>query len=302
MKSLEFTDVVKNRINDYLIFLKEFDSRTNIMVQQNPNFFSHRLHWDEHPFCYEIRKKYDINTLEGLQGALSSCLVFSFSNEHWGLIDNYWKKGTRVFDELKNTELCRKDLFQIYLKKGCSVKESLFIANDTGIKLSKRLYNRFKTRTYTIMELTRILDEFYKKKGFTKVKYALKNAARYLAMSFPELVDPNSPVTGGPGHFSGLSYIFNDDSISSTVDSFYSRLETGSFIPKNDWRATTWVNYMGILNGLTMDIFDRQHWLNNEDKVCFYYKLQQFKNEDRKAKKNKNMDNIIPNWFKLKKI
>ena len=302
MKSLEFTDVVKNRINDYLIFLKEFDSRTNIIVQENPNFFSHRLHWDEHPFCYEIRKKFDINTLDGLQGALSSCLVFSFSNEHWGLIDNYWKKGTRVFDELKNTELCRKDLFQIYLKKGCSVKESLFIANDTGIKLSKRLYNRFKTRTYTIMELTRILDEFYKKKGFTKVKYALKNAARYLAMSFPELVDPNSPVTGGPGHFSGLSYIFNDDSISSPVDSFYSRLETGSFIPKNDWRATTWVNYMGILNGLTMDIFDRQHWLNNEDKVCFYYKLQQFKNEERKAKKNKNMDNIIPDWFKLKKI
>ena len=302
MKSLEFTDVVKNRINDYLIFLKEFDSRTNIIVQENPNFFSHRLHWDEHPFCYEIRKKFDINTFDGLQGALSSCLVFSFSNEHWGLIDNYWKKGTRVFDELKNTELCRKDLFQIYLKKGCSVKESLFIANDTGIKLSKRLYNRFKTRTYTIMELTRILDEFYKKKGFTKVKYALKNAARYLAMSFPELVDPNSPVTGGPGHFSGLSYIFNDDSISSPVDSFYSRLETGSFIPKNDWRATTWVNYMGILNGLTMDIFDRQHWLNNEDKVCFYYKLQQFKNEERKAKKNKNMDNIIPDWFKLKKI
>lgn len=302
MKSLEFTDVVKNRINDYLIFLKEFDSRTNIIVQENPNFFSHRLHWDEHPFCYEIRKKFDINTLDGLQGALSSCLVFSFSNEHWGLIDNYWRKGTRVFDELKNTELCRKDLFQIYLKKDCSVKESLFIANDTGIKLSKRLYNRFKTRTYTIMELTRILDEFYKKKGFTKVKYALKNAARYLAMSFPELVDPNSPVTGGPGHFSGLSYIFNDDSISSPVDSFYSRLETGSFIPKNDWRATTWVNYMGILNGLTMDIFDRQHWLNNEDKVCFYYKLQQFKNEERKAKKNKNMDNIIPDWFKLKKI
>jgi hypothetical protein len=302
MKSLEFTDVVKNRINDYLIFLKEFDSRTNIIVQENPNFFSHRLHWDEHPFCYEIRKKFDINTLDGLQGALSSCLVFSFSNEHWGLIDNYWKKGTRVFDELKNTELCRKDLFQIYLKKDCSVKESLYIANDTGIKLSKRLYNRFKTRTYTIMELTRILDEFYKKKGFTKVKYALKNAARYLAMSFPELVDPNSPVTGGPGHFSGLSYIFNDDSISSPVDSFYSRLETGSFIPKNDWRATTWVNYMGILNGLTMDIFDRQHWLNNEDKVCFYYKLQQFKNEERKAKKNKNMDNIIPDWFKLKKI
>lgn len=302
MKSLEFTDVVKNRINDYLIFLKEFDSRTNIIVQENPNFFSHRLHWDEHPFCYEIRKKYDINTLEGLQGALSSCLVFSFSNEHWGLIDNYWEKGKCVFNELKNTELCRKDLFQIYLKKDCSVKESLFIANDTGIKLSKRLYNRFKTRTYTIMELTRILDEFYKKKGFTKVKYALKNAARYLAMSFPELVDPNSPVTGGPGHFSGLSYIFNDDSISSPVDSFYSRLETGSFIPKNDWRATTWVNYMGILNGLTMDIFDRQHWLNNEDKVCFYYKLQQFKSEERKAKKNKNMDNIIPNWFKLKKI
>ena len=301
MKKLEFTDTIKYRINDYLKFLKEFDSRSNIIVQENPNFFSHRLHWDEHPFCYNIREKFDINTIEGLQGALSSCLVFSFSNEHWGLINNYWDKGNTVFSELKNTELCRKDLFQIYLKKGCTVRNSLYVAEKAGVKLSKRLFNRFNERTYTIMELTRILDEYYKKIGFIKVKYALKNAARYLAMSFPEIVDPNSPVTGGPGHFSGLSYIFDDKTMLSTVDSFYSRLETGSFIPKNDWRATTWVNYMGILNGVTMDIFDRQHWLNNEDKVCFYYKLQQFKNNERKVRKNNNMNNIIPDWFKLKK-
>ena len=300
MKKLEFTDTIKYRINDYLTFLKEFDSRSNPIVNENPNFFSHRLHWDEHPFCYEIRERFDINTLDGLEKVLSSCLVFSFSNEHWGCIENYWNRGSIIFDELKNTELCRKDLFQIYLKKGCTAKESLHIAHDTGTKLSKRLFNRFKKRTYTIMELTRILDEFYKKKGFSKVKYALKNAARYLAMSFPEIVDPNSPVTGGPGHFSGLSYIFDDENMLSTVDSFYSRLETGSFIPENDWRATTWVNYMGILNGLTMDIFDRQHWLNNEDKVCFYYKLQQFKNEKRSVRKNINMNNIIPNSFKLK--
>lgn len=300
MKELEFTNTIKHRINDYLTFLKEFDSRSNPIVNENPNFFSHRLHWDEHPFCYEIRERFDVNTLDGLQKAFSSCLVFSFSNEHWGCIENYWNKGSIVFNQLKNTELCRKDLFQIYLKKGCTSRESLHIAHNTGIKLSKRLFNRFNQRTYTIMELTRILDEFYKKKGFLKVKYALKNASRYLAMSFPSVVNPNSPVTGGPGHFSGLSYIFNDESMLSTVDSFYSRLETGSFIPKNDWRSTTWVNYMGILNGLTMDIFDRQHWLNNEDKVCFYYKLQQFKNNERQIRKNINMNNIIPNSFKLK--
>jgi len=301
MKSLEFNDTVRQRIDQYIEFLKNFDNRSNPIVNSNPNFFSHRLHWDEHPFCYEMRKRYDINTIEGIKGALSSCLVFSFSNEHWGLIEKYWESGACVFDILTNTEMARKDLFQIYLKKGCTLRESLHIADNVGSRLHKRLFKRYKTRKYTIMELTRILSEFYKKLGFMKVKYACKNAARYLAMSFPNLVDPNSPVTGGTGHFLGLSYIFDDPTMSSTVDSFYSRLETGSLIPENDWRATTWVAYMNILNGLTMDIFDRHHWLNNEDKVCFFYKLQQFKNGERKPKKNVNMNNIIPEWFKLKK-
>jgi len=57
---------------------------------------------------------------------------------------------------------------------------------------------------------------------------------------------------------------------------------------------------MGKLYGLTINIFDRQHWLNNEDKVCFYYKLQQFKNNERKPRSNYNMNHIIPDWFKLK--
>ena len=300
MKKLVFSDKIKHRLNDYLIFLKEFDSRSNPIVKDNPNFFSHRLHWDEHPFCLVMRNKFDIHTLDGLQKALSSCLVFSFSNEHWGLINDYWEIGSDAFYNRPPNSLMRRDLFQIYLKKDCTVSDSLYLADKTGRQLCKRMFKRYKTRIYTIMELTRILNEFYWKKGFKKVKYALKNAARYLAMCFPELVDPNSPVTGGPGHFSGISYIFDDDNMVAPVDSFYSRLETGSFIPKNDWRATTWVNYMGILNGLTINIFDRQHWLNNEDKVCFYYKLQQFKNNERKPRSNYNMNHIIPEWFKLK--
>ena len=300
MKEFSFDLIVKERLHEYVAFLKDFDERSNKIVLQNPNFFSHRLHWDEHPFCYSLRDLTNLETLEGIEFALRSCLVFSYSNEHWGMIESYWNSGPEIFDKKSNVDLARKDLFQIYLKKGCTLKDSLKLADSVGIKLSKRIYKRFKVRKYTIMELTRILDEHYKKLGFYKVKYACKNAARYLAMTFPELVDPNSPVTGGPGHFLGLSYIFNDNNIKTPVDSFYARLETGGLIPENDSRVTTWINYMGILNGITIDIFDRQHWLNNEDKVCFFYKLQQFKNKERKVRNKKNMNAILPEWFSLK--
>mgnify|MGYP003142014649 CR=1 FL=1 len=178
-----------------------------------------------------------------------------------------------------------------------SVHDSFIACTKIVDVLAKRILKRYKTRKYTIMELTRIIDESYKKLGFIKWGYMAKNTARYLAMTYPQIICPESIVLGGPGHYAGLSFIFNYKPIASGIK-IKARLENGNLIPNDDFKTGIWFIMMGILFSETKHIYKRQNFLNNEDKVCFFYKyklLQKGKRKTLKFKKNI----IFPNWFKL---
>ena len=287
---LKITKKVEKNIEEYLSFLNNFDSRTNYYTKEFYQYFSHRLHWDEHPFCYKLRENFSEITEKSIEDILNCCLVFSFLNEHYITFEGFLKEGNNYI--LKNTNLSRYDLFEIYLPLGMTKQQSLITCQDISKPIAKRILNRFKVRKYTIMELTRILDEAYKKKGFVKWGYCAKNAARYFAMAFPEIIDPESPVVGGSGHFEGLSYIFDCPEISSGIK-IEARLENGNLIPERDFLVGMWFSMMGYLNAKTQYIFRRQNWLNNEDKVCFFNKLIEFESGFRKTPKIKTKYEVI---------
>jgi hypothetical protein len=293
----KITDKVKNNIDEYITFLHNYDARKDQYIANNPHLFSHRLHWDEHPFCYEIRKKYDISSLENIEKILQTCLVFSFSNEHYQTFINFMDYGDEYFKTTNS--FCRNDLYEIFLPKGMRISEGLIECQYNYKNLAKRIYKRYKTRKYTIMELARILDENYKKRGHVRWGYMAKNASRYFAMAYPDIVDPNSQVTGGPGHYRGLAYIFDYPYIAQGIK-ITARLENGNLIPDRDNLIGDWFCMMGYLQSETKDIFKRHNWLNNEDKVCFFNKYINFKTGNRKQNRTKiNMRNIIGDNFIL---
>lgn len=291
------TNTVKNNIEQYILFLENYDTRKDVYIANNPHLFSHRLHWDEHPFCYEIRKKYDINSIENIKKILETCLVFSFSNEHYQTFINFMQYGNDYFKT--NNVFCRSDLYELYLPRNMKMKEAFIECQLNTDNLAKRIYKRYKKRKYTIMELTRILDENYKKKGYIRWGYIAKNACRYFAMSYPDIVDPESQVTGGPGHYEGLAYIFQYPQIRHGIK-ITARLENGNLIPDRNNLIGDWFSMMGYLQSETKNIFKRHNWLNNEDKVCFFNKYINLKKGYRQVKrKNIDMKNIIGNNFVL---
>mgnify|MGYP003346730713 CR=1 FL=1 len=79
---------LEDRIEKFFEFCRVFDDRQDSLLKDEYQIFSHRLHWDEHPFCNLMQSVTD-NELR-----LFYTLVFSFSNEHWGtlnkLMEAYW--------------------------------------------------------------------------------------------------------------------------------------------------------------------------------------------------------------------
>ena len=158
------------------------------------------------------------------------------------------EKGWDTLPELFEQERCsRSDLFQIYYSKGTKVKEWLV---EKPRQISKDLLPMFegKNRPLTIMEFAKNMETVLKQKyNFRSCLYPCKNVARYIGMSHPHLVDPESIIIGGTGHFRGLMYIFGTPNLDGKLK--YHIDSQGEFIPDNK-HTLTWMEQMDTLNQL----------------------------------------------------
>jgi len=199
---------LEDRIEKFFEFCRVFDDRQDSLLKDEYQIFSHRLHWDEHPFC-DLMQSVTDNEFR-----LFYTLVFSFSNEHWGTLNKLMEEGTSgAHAHFQNNRHARNDLFQIYYPKGTNVKEWLlsgpyraarFLAEDLLGSVE-----RGERPRWTMMQFAKALESYFKEhQNFRSPLYPCKNTARYIAMAYPHLVDPESILFGGTGHFDGLHQIF----------------------------------------------------------------------------------------------
>ena len=254
----------EERIEKFFEFCRVFDLREDELLRTDYQIFSHRLHWHEHSYC-DFMKKITDN-----KERLWYTLVFSFTNEHWKTLTTLVDKGEEALAKrFKNNRHARNDLFQIYYPKGTNVKEWIL---EGPKKAAEDMYHVLENldRPYTMMEFAKIMEKYFKEKqGFRSPLYPCKNTARYLAMTWPELVDPNSVLFGGTGHFDGLYQIFGGQYLNGKVK--YSIDNNGQFICENK-HAEEWIRQMETLESHPSNPINEQMWLNLEDKTCFFYK------------------------------
>jgi hypothetical protein len=253
------------RLEKFFEFCRVFDDRQDDLLKEEYQIFSHRLHWHEHSYC-ETFKEIDSNIYR-----LFYTLVFSFTNEHWGTIMKLKTEGREATSEyFKDNRHARNDLFQIYYPKGTNVKEWLLsnlfeAANDLRFVLSH--VEEGRRPAYTMMEFAKILESYFKEvQGFRSPLYPCKNTARYVAMTWPHLVDPESVLFGGTFHFHGLHQIFGGENLNGKCK--YDIGINGEFLPLNK-ACETWLNQMSILVEDSRNPMKSQKWLNVEDKSCF---------------------------------
>lgn len=255
----------KERTEKFFEFCRAYDQREDSLLRNNYQQFSHRLHWDECPFVEYLK---DYREPEDI---LHACILFSFTNEHWKTFLS-WHSGNQsgLRDYInEGNRPCRSDLFQIYYPKGTKVEEWLLYGPQKAAKaLSHVLVG--KNRPYTMMEFAKILNEhFVTEQGFRNAMYPCKNAARHVAMSHPELVDPESFLHGGTGFFDGLQQVFDCQPLMSKVK--YDIHFNGSYVPTNK-HGVQFVEHMVYLYHHPSNPMVRQKYLNLEDKLCFFYK------------------------------
>ena len=255
----------EERTEKFFEFCRAYDKREDSLLRDNYQQFSHRLHWDECPFVEEVRG------IKDPQLILHACLLFSFTNEHWmtfsSWLENY-QAGLRDYLNEGNRP-CRSDLFQIYYPKGTKVEEWLLYGPQKAAFTLQDVL-RGKNRPYTMMEFAKILNEhFVNQQGFRNAMYPCKNAARHVAMSHPELVDPESFLHGGTGFFDGLQQVFDCPPLMSKVK--YEIHFNGSYVPTNK-HGVQFVDHMVYLYHHPSNPMVRQKFLNLEDKLCFFYK------------------------------
>ena len=251
----------EERIQKFFEFCTVFDQRKDQLLKEEYQIFSHRLHWHEHPYV-------DLaNGIEDLEKLLHYTIVFSFTNEHWQttktLIDDDVPELRRYS---RNNRMCRSDLFQVWYPKGTNVAEWLCTVPQ---QMAKDCAYLFKERKWTMMHFAYKLSEYLKEHhGFRNPLYPCKNIARYIAMSRPDLVDPNSILWGGTGHFDGLHQIFDGPHLMTGT---YTISDDGDFIPKNK-KAQLWLEQMHQLRDHESNPIHTHTMLNLEDKTCFFYK------------------------------
>jgi hypothetical protein len=256
------------RLDKFFEFCRVFDDRQDPLLRDEYQIFSHRLHWDEHPYCYQF-KEIDSNLYR-----MFYTLVFSFTNEHWGTITKLKQEGREATKKHFETHRhARNDLFQIYYPKNTIVKdwllEGLWKA-ATGTRYLLQEVEEGKRGRYTMMEFAKKLESYFKEhQGFRSPLYPCKNTARYVAMTWPHLVDPESVLFGGTGHFDGMHQIFGGVNVNGKVK--YDIGINGEFIPQNKY-ADLWLEQMKILVDHPKNTMIRQKWLNVEDKSCFFFK------------------------------
>jgi hypothetical protein len=292
---------LETRIDKFFEFCHKFDDRKDNLLNSEYQIFSHRLHWHEHPFC-EVMQKVTNN-----RDRLFLTLVFSFTNEHWGTFTKLMNEG---IDETRahfmENRHARNDLFQIYYPKGTNVKEWIL---DGPLRAAEDLQYLFddiesrsgdfrdKRRPYTMMEFAKKLEAYFKaEQGFRSPLYPCKNTARYIAMSYPHLADPETILFGGTGHFDGLHQIFDGQNLNGKVK--YSIDSYGHFVPENKY-AEAWLSQMKTLVEHPSNPMKSQKYLNIEDKTCFFWKHIAITHGEKKPTKNIPYTWIFPDSFSL---
>lgn len=282
---------IDKRKEKFFEFCNKFDKREDDLLKYDYQIFSHRLHWNEHPFCYTL-KDLDDNFKKILY-----TLIFSFTNEHWLTFKTLHDKGLDGLKERFKTERpCRSDLFQIYYPKGTIVKDWLLVGPLKCATEMKQVLDN-KDRRWTMMELAKTFSEYFEKEqGFRSAKYPCKNFARYMAMTWPDQVDPDSILFGGTGHFDGLHQIYGGVNLNGRVK--YDINNDGDFVPQNKY-AEEWIDQMFDLINDERNPIVRHQLLNIEDKTCFFYKHIAI-NKGMKRPTNRIPYNwIFPKEFKL---
>ena len=280
------------RLEKFFEFCREFDKREDRLLRDDYQIFSHRLHWHEHPFVDLMKNVSD--PVDRLYYAL----VFSFTNEHWRNLTYLINHGEEFMREhFKYNRHARSDLFQIYYPKDTNVKEWLL----TGpLKAAKALHHHLENgKRYTMMGFAKVLEAHFKKEqNFRSPLYPCKNAARYLAMSFPHLIDPESVLFGGTGHFDGMHQIFDGKYLNGKVK--YEIDADGEFIVKNA-QGVEWLRQMKVLCEDRRNPMTCQKMLNVEDKSCFLWKHIAISHEVKNPTKRIPYTWIFPKDFFLKK-
>jgi len=256
----------ERRTAKFFEFCRAYDQREDSLLKHNYQQFSHRLHWHECPFVDLLALEYDPEFV------LHSCILFSFTNEHWltyrSFYDGY-NPGLRDYINEGNRP-CRSDLFQIYYPKGTKVEEWLLAVPQRAAKNLKGVFAN-RNRPYTMMEFAKLLNEYFvKEEGFTNAMYPSKNAARHVAMSHPEWVDPESFLHGGTGFFDGLQQVMNCPHFMSKAQ--YEVDENGDYVPTNK-AGHEFVSHMKYLVEHPDNPIKKQKYLNVEDKLCMSYKF-----------------------------
>ena len=284
------------RLDKFFEFCREFDLRRDQLLSEDYQIFSHRLHWHEHPFC-DVMKDVKSDELR-----LFYTLVFSFSNEHWGTLTKLMNEGPEACKEhFKENRHARNDLFQIYYPKGTNVKDWLIDGpQQAAIAMHHILQGPMHTgRPYTMMEFAKKLEWYFKtEQNFRSPLYPCKNTARYIAMAYPHLVDPESVLFGGTGHFDGMAQIFGvnlNGKVKYEID------HNGQFVPLNS-NANLWLEQMHMLRDDPRNPMTSQKMLNIEDKTCFFYKHIAISHGVKSPTKRIPYNWIFPETFSLRKV
>lgn len=277
----------QERLDKFCEFLDKFDAREDPLLRDEYQIFSHRRSWADNPFTFYFRDK-DLS----MEDRLALTLHFSFSNEKWTNIVSIYEKGwDSLYDLFEEERAARSDLFQIYHVKGTIVRDWLITEPR---KIAKRLDKVSSEKRWTMMGWAKMAEAVLKEEwGFRSPLYPCKNAARYLAMTWPEMIEPTSVLYGGTGHFDGLMQIFGEPYLNGKVK--YSVDEYGEFVPENK-HAQSWLNQMERLVAEYPDISPNP-WLDFEDKTCFFYKHIAISHGIKKPTKSIPREWIVPDDF-----
>tara|TARA_Y100001937_G_scaffold41998_1_gene59535 strand:- start:1096 stop:2061 length:966 start_codon:yes stop_codon:yes gene_type:complete len=285
----------EERLDKFMEFLNVFDLRQDPIIRDNFQQFSHRLHWDEHPFCKVIQD------LDNDMERIWFTLLFSFSNEYWRIFDIIVNEGEEALKEhlsKPKNRVMRTDLFNIYFPKGVKVRD--WIINDTkkaAISLQKVFENRKKP--FTMMQFAYKLRSYFKTQNFKNCLYPCKNAARYMAMAMPSYVNPNTYIHPGTGSFRGLHQIFGGEFLMSKAK-FELNEHTNDYEPLNIY-ADQLLQQFEIIKTHSKSPIIRHHNINIEDKACFFFKHITMYVGIQKATKQIPYEYVFPNSFSLEK-
>jgi hypothetical protein len=283
------------RIDKFFEFCRVFDDRQDPLLKEEYQIFSHRLHWHEHPFCDFMKNVTDNHERMFLT------LVFSFTNEHWGTFTKLLNEGIDATREhfIENRH-ARNDLFQIYYPKGTNVKQWILDGPLRAASDLRALLDDVEVRgrrRYTMMEFAKLLEAYFKQnQNFRSPLYPCKNTARYIAMAYPHLVDPESILFGGTGHFDGLHQVFGGQNLNGKVK--YKIDENGQFLAENK-QAEAWLYQMDLLVNHPSNPMTSQKYLNVEDKTCFFWKHIAISHGEKRPTKNIPYTWIFDSKFNL---